>query len=74
MSCVEGELRYKPLSPYAAVKRDLALVCDEAVACGDIEETIKKASPHHGGQAVRYLSRRKPWRGQEEHGFLSDPL
>ena len=45
MSCVEGELRYKPLSPYAAVKRDLALVCDEAVACGDIEETIKKASP-----------------------------
>ena len=45
MSCVEGELRYKPLSPYAAVKRDLALVCDEAVACGDIEETIRKASP-----------------------------
>ena len=45
MSCVEGELRYKPLSPYAAVKRDLALVCDESVACGDIEETIKKASP-----------------------------
>ena len=45
MSCVVGELRYKPLSPYAAVKRDLALVCDEAVACGDIEETIKKASP-----------------------------
>ena len=42
MSCVEGELRYKPLSPYAAVKRDLALVCDEAVACGDIEEAIKK--------------------------------
>ena len=45
MSCVEGGLRYKPLSPYAAVKRDLALVCDEAVACGDIEEAIKKASP-----------------------------
>ena len=44
MSCVESELRYKPLSPYAAVKRDLALVCDESVACGDIEETIRKAS------------------------------
>ena len=29
MSCVDGELRYQPLSPYAAVKRDLALVCDE---------------------------------------------
>ena len=26
MSCVDGELRYQPLSPYAAVKRDLALV------------------------------------------------
>ena len=45
MSCVEGELRYKPLSPYAEVKRDLALVCDEKITCGEIEETIKKASP-----------------------------
>ena len=45
MSCVEGELRYKPLSPYAPVKRDLALVCNETVSCGEIEETIRKASP-----------------------------
>ena len=45
MSCVEGELRYKPLSPYAPVKRDLALVCNETVSCGEIEETIHKASP-----------------------------
>ena len=45
MSCVDGELRYQPLSPYAAVKRDLALVCDEKTTCGEIEETIKKASP-----------------------------
>lgn len=45
MSCVEGELRYKPLSPYAVVKRDLALVCDEKVTCGEIQETIAKASP-----------------------------
>ena len=45
MSCVEGELRYKPLSPYAPVKRDLALVCGETVSCGEIEETIRKASP-----------------------------
>ena len=44
MSCVDGELRYKPLSPYAAVKRDLALVCEEKVTCGEIENTIKKAS------------------------------
>ena len=45
MSCVDGELRYQPRSPYASVKRDLALVYDEAVTCGEIEETIKKASP-----------------------------
>ena len=44
MSCVDGELRYKPLSPYAAVKRDLALVCEEKVTCGESEDTIKKAS------------------------------
>ena len=45
MSCVDGELRYQPLSPYASVKRDLALVCEEKVSCGEIEDTIKKASP-----------------------------
>ncbi|MGN0707949.1 MAG: phenylalanine--tRNA ligase subunit beta [Faecalibacterium sp.] len=45
MSCVEGELRYHPLSPFAPIHRDLALVCDEAVTCGSIEETIRKASP-----------------------------
>ena len=27
------------------MKRDLALVCDEAVTCGEIEDTIRKASP-----------------------------
>ena len=43
--CVEGELHYQPISPYASVKRDLALVCDEAVTCGEIEDTIRKASP-----------------------------
>lgn len=45
ISCVGGDRRYKPLSPYAPVKRDLALVCDEATTCGEIEETIRKASP-----------------------------
>ena len=43
--CVEGELHYQPISPYPVVKRDLALVCDEAVTCGEIEDTIRKASP-----------------------------
>ena len=45
VSCIEGELRYKPLSPFSPVKRDLALVCDEGITCGEIEETIRKASP-----------------------------
>ena len=45
MSCIQGELRYKPLSPFSPVKRDLALVCDEAITCGAIEETIRAASP-----------------------------
>lgn len=45
MSCVEGELRYQPLSPYAPVKRDLALVCEEQITCGQIEDAIRTASP-----------------------------
>ena len=44
-ACVEGELHYQPISPYAPVKRDLALVCDEAVTCGAIEDAIRSASP-----------------------------
>ena len=40
-----AELRYHPLSPFAAVKRDLALVCAESETCGEIEQTIRKASP-----------------------------
>lgn len=44
-ACVEGELHYQPISPYAPVKRDLALVCDEAVTCGAIEDAIRTASP-----------------------------
>lgn len=40
-----AERRYKPLSPYAAVKRDLALVCGEEITCGQVEEVICQASP-----------------------------
>ncbi len=43
--CAEGGLRYRPISPYPPVKRDLALVCGEEVACGDIEAAIRQASP-----------------------------
>jgi phenylalanyl-tRNA synthetase beta chain len=45
MGCVAGDYRYKPLSAFASVKRDLALVCEEATTCGEIEDTIRKASP-----------------------------
>jgi phenylalanyl-tRNA synthetase beta chain len=44
-ACFAADYRYKPLSGYAAVKRDLALVCPEQTACGDIEQAIRKASP-----------------------------
>ena len=43
--CFGGDYRYKPLSAYPAVKRDLALVCDETVTCGDIQNVIRTASP-----------------------------
>ena len=43
--CFGSDYRYKPLSAYPAVKRDLALVCDEAVTCGDIQNVIRTASP-----------------------------
>ena len=46
MSCVDGELRYQPLSPYAAGQaRSGSGLRREQVTCGEIEETIKKASP-----------------------------
>ena len=70
MSCVEGELRYQPLSPYAPVKRDLALVCDETVYLRRDRRDHPEGQPAgERGQAVRYLPRRKPRRGQEEHGL-----
>lgn len=40
-----ASFRYKPMSPFAPVKRDLALVCEEVTTCGAIMETIRTASP-----------------------------
>lgn len=42
-SCFAAEYRYKPMSAFASVKRDLALVCDEAVTCGELQAAIAKA-------------------------------
>ena len=43
-SMFQRDYHCKPISPFAPVKRDLALVCDEAVSCGEIEQVIHKAS------------------------------
>ena len=43
-ACFAADYRYKPLSPFAPARRDLALVCSEATTCGEIEQTIRKAS------------------------------
>ena len=51
-SCVPSLVRYKPLSEFAPVRRDLALVCDEAVACGDIEACMRDASKLVTGTAL----------------------
>ena len=41
-------LRYAPLSEFPAVQRDLALVAEETVACGDIMEEMRRACPQLG--------------------------
>lgn len=43
--CFKTGYRYKPLPAFAQTKRDLALVCEETVSCGTIEEVIRSASP-----------------------------
>lgn len=39
------ERRYHPLPATTPVKRDLALVCEEAVTCGQLQDVIQSASP-----------------------------
>ena len=36
-------MKYVPISQFDEVERDFALICDETVTCGDIENTMKKA-------------------------------
>ena len=42
-SCAVEEISYKPLPKFPAMTRDLALVCDEDMAVGTLEETIANA-------------------------------
>ena len=43
MSPVAASFRYRPISPFAPVVRDLALTVAEDVACGDLMQEIAKA-------------------------------
>ena len=36
-------MRYAPISEHPDVTRDFAFICDEAVTCGEIEDSIKKS-------------------------------
>ena len=44
ISCANLDLKYKIISKYPEVKRDLALICDEEVTCGSIIDEIKSAN------------------------------
>ncbi len=38
-----SSFRYRPIPEHPVVKRDFALICDENVTCGEIEESIRKS-------------------------------
>ncbi len=40
---LSAKLRYTPISKFSAEKRDLALVADEALTCGEITEAIRSS-------------------------------
>ena len=61
---------YQPLPKFPAVTRDIAVVCDEAVTVGALEEQHppRREGPFEGCVAVRYLPRPRRGRRQEERG------
>ena len=42
--CFAADIRYQPISTFTPAKRDIAVVCDEAVSCGELTDTIRSAS------------------------------
>ena len=42
--CFAADIRYQPISAFTPAKRDIAVVCDEAVSCGELTDTIRSAS------------------------------
>ena len=45
---INPNLHYKPIPEFDIVSRDLALVADESVSCGDIVKEMRKACPYVG--------------------------
>ncbi len=43
MQAITGTFKYRPVSAFPTVQRDLALVVEESMACGDIIAVMKKA-------------------------------
>ena len=39
----KSTMKYKPISKFPEIERDFAFVCDEAVTCGEIEDSIRKS-------------------------------
>ncbi len=39
----KSTMKYAPISKFPEIERDFAFVCDEAVTCGEIEDSIKKS-------------------------------
>ncbi|WP_294451436.1 phenylalanine--tRNA ligase subunit beta [uncultured Gemmiger sp.] len=48
MEQVDPHFRYQPIPEFDTVQRDLALVANEEVTCGDIVKEIRKACPRVG--------------------------
>ncbi len=40
----DGQFKFKPISQYSDVVRDLAIVCDKSTTCGEIEQAIISAA------------------------------
>ena len=48
MEQVNPHFRYQPIPEFDTVQRDLALVANEEVTCGDIVKEMRKACPRVG--------------------------
>ncbi len=61
LSNAGGDVRYKPLSRFPAVSRDIAMLVDDAVTVADIEAVIRKA----GGSLLEELELFDVYKGSQ---------